>query len=50
MLSTVGKQPVDDHSDDGEEEDNEAPEHLVQRWAVGLDDLDCSVGEVMVSM
>lgn len=41
MLSTVGKQPVDDHPDDGEEEDDEAPEQLVQRRAVGLQDLDC---------
>ena len=36
----VGEQVVDDHSDNGEEEDNERPEDLLARAAVGLDDFD----------
>jgi len=34
----VGEQVVDDHSDDGEEEDDERPEDLFARATVGLDD------------
>jgi hypothetical protein len=49
VLGTVGKQPVDDHADNGEKEHNKTPEHLVQGWAVRLQDLNCS-GEGMVSM
>lgn len=49
MLGTVGKQPVDDHADNGEEEDNKTPEHLVQGRAVRLQNLNCS-GEGMISM
>jgi hypothetical protein len=41
MTSTVGEEPVDDDAEDGEEEDNDAPEHLVQWWAVRLEDLHC---------
>lgn len=41
MLGAVGEEPVDDHADDGEEEDDQAPEELVQGRAVGLQDLDC---------
>lgn len=37
----VGEEVVDDHSDDGEEEDNKTPEDLVRDGAVGLEDLDC---------
>lgn len=40
VLGTVREEPVDDHADDGEQEDDQAPEKLVQRWAVGLEDLD----------
>lgn len=40
MLSAVREQPVDDHADDGEEEDNQTPEEFVRRGAVGLEDLD----------
>lgn len=36
VLGTVGEEPVDNHSDDGEEEDNQAPEQLVNGRAVGL--------------
>jgi hypothetical protein len=39
---TVGEEIVDDHSDDGEEEDNQRPEDLLARAAVGLDNLDCA--------
>lgn len=39
---TVGEEVVDDHADDGEEEDDECPKHLVGDGAVGLEDLDCS--------
>jgi hypothetical protein len=39
MASTVGEEPVDDYAEDGEEEDDDAPEHLVQGWAVGLEHL-----------
>jgi rhodanese-related sulfurtransferase len=38
----VGEEVVDDHSDDGEEEDNEGPKHLVRYRTVGLEDLDYS--------
>ena len=37
---TVGEEVVDDHADDGEEEDDECPKHLVGDGAVGLEDLD----------
>lgn len=40
MLGAVGKEPVDHHADNGEEEDDQAPEELVDRRAVGLEDLD----------
>ena len=36
----VGEEVVDDHSDDGEEEDDETPEDLVRDGAVRLKDLD----------
>jgi hypothetical protein len=38
----VGEEVVDDHSDDGEEEDNETPENLVRHGAVRLENLDCT--------
>lgn len=41
MSLAVREEPVDDQTDDGEQEDAEAPEELVGRWAVGLEDLDC---------
>jgi hypothetical protein len=37
----VREEPVDDHANNGEEEDDEAPRELVQRRTVGLEDLDC---------
>lgn len=37
----VGEQVVDNHSNNGEEEDDETPEDLVGNGAVGLKDLDC---------
>jgi hypothetical protein len=40
VLGAVGEEPVDDHAADGEEEDDQAPGKLVQRRAVGLEDLD----------
>ena len=42
--SSATKEEVDNQADDWEEEDEEAPEKLVQGWATGLEDLDC--GEV----
>jgi len=41
MRSAVRKQPVDDHAEDREEEDEQRPEELVRGGAVGLDDFDC---------
>lgn len=41
VLGTVGEEPVNDHSDNGEKEDNQAPEQLVNGRAVGLQNLDC---------
>ena len=38
----VGEEVVDDHADDGEEEDDESPEHFVRDRTVGLEDLDYS--------
>ena len=38
---SVRKEPVDDQAADGEEEDEQAPEDLVQHGAVRLEDLDC---------
>jgi hypothetical protein len=38
----VGEEVVDDHADDGKEEDNEGPKHLVRYRTVGLEDLDYS--------
>lgn len=37
----VGEQVVNEHADDGEEEDDETPEDLVGNGTVGLEDLDC---------
>jgi hypothetical protein len=36
----VGEKVVDEHADDGEEEDDKGPKDLVGHWAVGLEDLD----------
>lgn len=41
MVGTVGEEEVDDETDDGEDEDTQAPEQLVDGRAVGLEDLDC---------
>lgn len=41
VVGTVGEEEVDDEADDGEDEDAEAPEQLVDGRAVGLEDLDC---------
>jgi hypothetical protein len=35
----VGEQVVDEHADNGEEEDDESPKDLVGHGAVGLEDL-----------
>jgi hypothetical protein len=37
----VGEEIVDDHADNGEEEDNENPDDLARNGAVGLEDFDC---------
>ncbi len=42
MGLAVGEEVVDDHADDGEEENDKCPEHLVGDGTVGLEDLDCS--------
>lgn len=47
MSSTVGEEPVDDQTTDWEEEDEETPEQLGDRWAVGLEDLDCEKKDVV---
>lgn len=39
MCGAVGKEVVDDHADDGEQENDQAPDQLVHGRAVGLDDL-----------
>lgn len=44
MLGTVREQVVDNHADNWEEEDDQAPQKLGRRWAVGLEDLDCFGG------
>jgi len=36
VRSPVAKKPVDDHANDGEEEDDEAPEDLASNVTVGL--------------
>jgi hypothetical protein len=41
VLSPVREEVVDEHSDDREEEDEQAPEDFVGYGAVGLEDLDC---------
>jgi hypothetical protein len=38
----VGEKVVDEHADDGEEEDDKSPKDLVGDGAVGLEDLNCS--------
>ena len=43
----VGEQVVDDHSDNGEEEDDETPEDLVRNGAVRLEDLDCAASSAI---
>lgn len=40
VVGTVGEEEVDDEADDGEDEDTQAPEQLVDGRAVGLQDLD----------
>lgn len=44
VVGTVGEEEVDDEADDGEDEDAQAPEQLVDGRAVGLQDLDCGRG------
>lgn len=39
MGGAVREQPVDDHSDDWEKEDDQAPEHLVTDGSIRLEDL-----------
>lgn len=41
VRSTVGEEIVEEHADKREDEDDETPEDLVDRGAVGLDDLNC---------
>lgn len=41
VVGAVGEEEVDDEADDGEDEDTQAPEQLVDGRAVGLEDLDC---------
>jgi hypothetical protein len=41
VSGAVGEDVVDEHSDDGEEEDNESPDDFVSDGAVALEDLDC---------
>lgn len=40
MRFAVREQVIDDHANNGEEEDNKAPDELVDRRAVRFDDLD----------
>lgn len=35
------EEEVDDQTNDREEEDEETPKKLIQRWATGLEDLNC---------
>lgn len=37
----VGEEVVDNHANDGEEEDDEGPNDLARNGAVGLEDLNC---------
>jgi hypothetical protein len=37
----VGEKVVDDHADNGEEEDDKSPEDFVRYGALGLEDLNC---------
>lgn len=41
MRLAVGEEPVDDDATDGEDEDEQAPEELLERWAVRFEDLNC---------
>ena len=41
MSLAIRKKPVDEDAAEGEDEDEQAPEDLVEGWAVGLEDLDC---------
>lgn len=41
VVGAVGEEEVDDEADDGEDEDTQAPEQLVDGRSVGLEDLDC---------
>lgn len=43
MLCAIREEIVNDHADDWEKEDDEAPDDLVQRRTVRLDDLDYKV-------
>ena len=38
MSVAVGEEVVDDHTDDGEEEDDKSPDDFVHDWAVALED------------
>ena len=41
MGLAVGEEVVDDHADDGEEENDESPEDFVGYRALGIENLDC---------
>lgn len=45
MSLAVAEEIIDDHADDGEQEDNEGPDDLVGDGAVRLEDLDCGTGK-----
>lgn len=38
VLGPIGKEPVDDDTDDRQDKDQDAPEDLVERWAVRFED------------
>ena len=46
MRLAVREQPVDDDADDGEDEDNKAPQQLVRGRAARLEDLNCAATSV----
>lgn len=49
MFLAVREQPVDDHADDGEDEDDETPKELVGGRAVRLEDFDCDETSVSIA-
>jgi hypothetical protein len=41
VACTVGEKPVDNQANNGEDEDDHTPEDLVERWAIGFENLHC---------